>query len=65
MCKAFIIIILIVLSVTKEEVTIRMGSVFRDFGGRILSVVDIVRHPKYKMDQYYPDHNLALIKVKK
>ncbi|XP_045455970.1 mite allergen Der p 3-like [Melitaea cinxia] len=49
--------------VTKEEVTIRMGSVFRDFGGRILSVVEIVRHPNYKMDQYYPDHNLALIKV--
>ncbi|CAH2097894.1 unnamed protein product [Euphydryas editha] len=49
--------------VTKEEVTVRMGSVFRDFGGRILSVVDIVRHPNYKLDQYYPDHNLALIKV--
>ncbi|XP_046973645.1 trypsin 3A1-like [Vanessa cardui] len=49
--------------VTSEEVTVRMGSVFRDFGGQILSVVEIQRHPNYKMDQYYPDHNLALIKV--
>lgn len=50
-------------SVTKEEVSVRMGSVFRDFGGRILSVVDLKRHPDYRMDQYYPEHNLALIKV--
>ncbi|XP_023934329.2 trypsin 3A1-like [Bicyclus anynana] len=49
--------------VTKEEVTVRMGSVFRDFGGRILSVIDIQRHPSYRTDQYYPEHNLALIKV--
>ncbi|XP_050356202.1 trypsin-7-like isoform X2 [Nymphalis io] len=49
--------------VTSEEVTVRMGSVFRDFGGRILSVVEIQRHPSYKLNQYYPDHNLALIKV--
>ncbi|XP_026494447.2 trypsin 3A1-like [Vanessa tameamea] len=49
--------------VTSEEVTVRMGSVFRDFGGQILSVVDIQRHPNYKLDHYYPDHNLALIKV--
>ncbi|XP_022818520.1 hypodermin-A-like [Spodoptera litura] len=49
--------------VTKEEVSVRMGSVFRDFGGRILSVVDIKRHPDYRMDQYYPEHNLAMVKV--
>ncbi|CAK1591422.1 unnamed protein product [Parnassius mnemosyne] len=49
--------------VTKEEVTVRMGSVFRDFGGRILAVTDIQRHPEYKMDQYYPEHNLAMIKT--
>ncbi|XP_047540332.1 hypodermin-A-like [Vanessa atalanta] len=49
--------------VTSEEVSVRMGSVFRDFGGQILSVVEIQRHPNYKLDQYYPDHNLALIKV--
>ncbi|XP_030024397.2 trypsin-7 isoform X1 [Manduca sexta] len=49
--------------VTKEEVSIRIGSVFRDFGGRILSVMDIRRHPNYKMDQYYPEHNLAMVKV--
>ncbi|XP_075985750.1 trypsin-7-like isoform X2 [Anticarsia gemmatalis] len=49
--------------VTKEEVSVRMGSVFRDFGGRILAVVDIRRHPDYKMDQYYPEHNLAMVKV--
>ncbi|CAH2252055.1 trypsin delta-like isoform X2 [Pararge aegeria] len=49
--------------VSKEEVTVRMGSVFRDFGGRILSVIDIQRHPGYRTDQYYPEHNLALIKV--
>lgn len=41
-----------------------MGSVFRDFGGRILSVVEIKRHPDYRMDQYYPEHNLAMVKVK-
>lgn len=52
-------------SVAKEEVTIRMGSVFRDFGGRILSVTDIRLHPNYKMDQYYPEHNLAMVKVTK
>lgn len=51
-------------SVTKEEVSVRMGSVFRDFGGRILSVVEIKRHPDYRMDQYYPEHNLAMVKVK-
>ncbi|KAJ8709970.1 hypothetical protein PYW07_009336 [Mythimna separata] len=49
--------------VTNEEVSIRMGSVFRDFGGRILSVIDIKRHPDYRMDQYYPEHNLAMVKV--
>ncbi|XP_026318262.1 trypsin-7-like [Hyposmocoma kahamanoa] len=49
--------------VTKEEVSIRIGSVFRDFGGRILSVLEIKRHPDYRMDQYYPEHNLALVKV--
>ncbi|CAH0696170.1 unnamed protein product [Spodoptera exigua] len=49
--------------VTKEEVSVRMGSVFRDFGGRILSVVEIKRHPDYRMDQYYPEHNLAMVKV--
>ncbi|CAG4951800.1 unnamed protein product [Parnassius apollo] len=49
--------------VTKEEVTVRMGSVFRDFGGRILAVTDIQRHPEYKIDQYYPEHNLAMIKT--
>ncbi|XP_072948292.1 trypsin-7-like isoform X2 [Epargyreus clarus] len=49
--------------VSNEEVSIRMGSVFRDFGGRILSVVDIERHPDYRMDQYYPEHNLAMVKV--
>ncbi|XP_049880360.1 trypsin-7-like [Pectinophora gossypiella] len=49
--------------VTKEEVSVRMGSVFRDFGGRILSVIDLKRHPDYRMDQYYPEHNLAMIKV--
>ncbi|XP_021191490.1 trypsin-7 isoform X2 [Helicoverpa armigera] len=49
--------------VTKEEVSVRMGSVFRDFGGRILSVVEIRRHPDYRMDQYYPEHNLAMVKV--
>ncbi|CAB3244941.1 unnamed protein product [Arctia plantaginis] len=49
--------------VAKDEVTVRMGSVFRDFGGRIVSVVDIRRHPDYKMDQYYPEHNLAMVKV--
>ncbi|XP_034826569.1 trypsin delta-like [Maniola hyperantus] len=49
--------------VSKEEVTVRMGSVFRDYGGRILSVTDIQRHPDYRTDQYYPEHNLALIKV--
>ncbi|CAK1543352.1 unnamed protein product [Leptosia nina] len=40
-----------------------MGSVFRDFGGRILSITDIKRHPDYRTDQYYPEHNLALVKV--
>ncbi|CAG9792856.1 unnamed protein product [Diatraea saccharalis] len=35
----------------------------RDFGGRILSITDIKRHPDYRMDQYYPEHNLALVKV--
>ncbi|CAG9570616.1 unnamed protein product [Danaus chrysippus] len=49
--------------VTIEEVTVRMGSVFRDFGGKMVSVIDIQRHPEYKMDQYYPEHNLALIKI--
>ncbi|XP_037965370.1 trypsin-7 [Plutella xylostella] len=49
--------------VTKQEVTVRLGSVFRDFGGRILSVVEIVRHPNYRLDQYYPENNLALIKL--
>ncbi|XP_068625332.1 trypsin-7-like [Battus philenor] len=49
--------------VSKEEVTVRMGSVFRDFGGRILSVTEVERHPEYKMDQYYPEHNLAMVKV--
>ncbi|CAH2057451.1 unnamed protein product, partial [Iphiclides podalirius] len=49
--------------VSKEEVTVRMGSVFRDFGGRILAVTEIQRHPEYKMDQYYPEHNLAMVKV--
>ncbi|XP_026727551.1 hypodermin-B-like isoform X1 [Trichoplusia ni] len=49
--------------VTKEEVSIRMGSVFRDFGGRILSVLEVRRHPDYRMDQYYPEHNLAMVKV--
>ncbi|KAL4717532.1 hypothetical protein ACJJTC_000681 [Scirpophaga incertulas] len=49
--------------VTKEEVSVRVGSVFRDFGGKILSVVDIKRHPNYRIDQYYPEHNLALIKL--
>ncbi|RVE52120.1 hypothetical protein evm_003193 [Chilo suppressalis] len=49
--------------VTNDEVTVRLGSVFRDFGGRILAVTDIKRHPDYRMDQYYPEHNLALIKV--
>ncbi|XP_063833848.1 hypodermin-B-like [Ostrinia nubilalis] len=49
--------------VTKEEVSVRVGSVFRDFGGRILAVTDIRRHPEYKMDQYYPEHNLAMIKI--
>ncbi|XP_045524788.1 vitellin-degrading protease-like [Pieris brassicae] len=49
--------------VSKEEVTVRMGSVFRDFGGKILSVIDIRRHPEYRTDQYYPEHNLAMIKL--
>ncbi|CAH0717979.1 unnamed protein product, partial [Brenthis ino] len=49
--------------VTEEEVTVRMGSVFRDSGGRIVSVIDIQRHPRYRTDQYYPEHNLALIKL--
>ncbi|KAI8432932.1 hypothetical protein MSG28_013835 [Choristoneura fumiferana] len=49
--------------VSKEEVTVRMGSVFRDFGGKILAAVDIQRHPEYRMDQYYPEHNLALVKL--
>ncbi|XP_045540333.1 trypsin 3A1 [Papilio machaon] len=49
--------------VSKEEVTVRMGSVFRDFGGRILAVTNVERHPDYKMDQYYPEHNLAMVKV--
>ncbi|XP_052748064.1 trypsin-7-like [Galleria mellonella] len=49
--------------VTKEEVSVRMGSVFRDFGGQILSVTDIKRHPEYRMDQYYPEHNLAIIQL--
>ncbi|KAI5641220.1 trypsin domain-containing protein [Phthorimaea operculella] len=49
--------------VTKEEVTIRMGSVFRDFGGKILSVIELKRHPDYRMDQYYPEHNLAMVKI--
>lgn len=41
-----------------------MGSVFRDFGGRILAVTNVERHPDYKMDQYYPEHNLAMVKVR-
>ncbi|XP_045505279.1 vitellin-degrading protease-like isoform X1 [Colias croceus] len=49
--------------VSKEEVSVRMGSVFRDFGGRILAVTDIRRHPDYRTDQYYPEHNLAMIKM--
>ncbi|VVC89652.1 unnamed protein product [Leptidea sinapis] len=49
--------------VSREEVTVRVGSVFRDFGGKILSVVDIRRHPDYRTDQYYPEHNLALVKL--
>lgn len=49
--------------VTQDEVSVRVGSVFRDFGGRILSVIEIRRHPEYKMDQYYPEHNLAMVKV--
>ncbi|KAJ0171603.1 hypothetical protein K1T71_013153 [Dendrolimus kikuchii] len=49
--------------VTKEEVSVRVGSVFRDYGGRIMSVIDIQRHPHYKMDQYYPEHNLAMVKL--
>ncbi|XP_037873968.2 trypsin-7 [Bombyx mori] len=49
--------------VTKDEVSVRMGSVFRDFGGRILSVLDVRRHPDYRVDQYYPEHNLAMVKV--
>ncbi|XP_053617876.1 hypodermin-A-like isoform X1 [Plodia interpunctella] len=49
--------------VTKEEVSIRIGSVFRDFGGQLLSVVEIQLHPDYKIDQYYPEHNLAMIKM--
>lgn len=40
-----------------------MGSVFRDFGGKILAAADIQRHPEYRMNQYYPEHNLALVKV--
>ncbi|XP_063369845.1 hypodermin-A-like [Cydia amplana] len=49
--------------VTKEEVSVRTGSVFRDFGGKIFSVTEIIRHPEYRIDQYYPEHNLALIKL--
>ncbi|KAM3958186.1 hypodermin-A [Aphomia sociella] len=49
--------------VTKEEVSVRMGSVFRDFGGQILSVTDIKKHPDYRMDLYYPEHNLAMVKL--
>ncbi|KAJ2940929.1 hypothetical protein O0L34_g10190 [Tuta absoluta] len=49
--------------VTKEEVTIRMGSVFRDFGGKILSVIDLKKHPDYRINQYYPEHNIAMVKI--
>ncbi|XP_059061362.1 hypodermin-A-like [Achroia grisella] len=49
--------------VTKEEVSVRIGSVFRDFGGQILSVTKIQTHPEYRMDLYYPEHNLAMVKL--
>ncbi|XP_061723872.1 hypodermin-A-like isoform X1 [Cydia pomonella] len=49
--------------VTKDEVSVRTGSVFRDFGGKIFAVTEITRHPEYRIDQYYPEHNLALIKL--
>ncbi|KOB70435.1 putative alcohol dehydrogenase, partial [Operophtera brumata] len=33
------------------------------YGGKILAVTDIRLHPNYRMDMYYPDHNLAMVKM--
>lgn len=49
--------------ISKDEVTVRLGSVYRDFGGKLLSVIEIIRHPKYAISRYYPDHNLAILKL--
>ncbi|KAJ8664966.1 hypothetical protein QAD02_006628 [Eretmocerus hayati] len=51
-------------NVQPTELTVRVGSVTRDYGGKLYSVDRFVRPPNYSRNMYVAEYDIAILKLK-